>query len=94
MFDIRLYKKYLLILKNYWIWVFKEYLRKDCPTVAASITLTSLFAIVPAFFIIINILDAFNAFSSLSESLQNFLFEKYASRNSNNCAAVYHKDFS
>ncbi|AJI72422.1 tRNA processing ribonuclease BN [Francisella tularensis subsp. novicida GA99-3548] len=75
MFDIRLYKKYLLILKNYWIWVFKEYLRKDCPTVAASITLTSLFAIVPAFFIIINILDAFNAFSSLSESLQNFLFE-------------------
>ncbi|AEI35108.1 MULTISPECIES: YhjD/YihY/BrkB family envelope integrity protein [Francisella] len=75
MFDIKLYKKYLSIFKNYWIWVFKEYLRKDCPTVAAAITLTSLFAIVPAFFIIINILNAFNAFSSLSENLQNFLFQ-------------------
>lgn len=75
MFDIKLYKKYLSIIKNYWVWVFKEYIRKDCPTVAASITLTSLFAIVPAFFIIINILNAFNAFSSLSNNLQNFLFE-------------------
>jgi len=75
MFDIKLYKKYLLLIKNYWIWVFKEYIRKDCPIVAASITLTSLFAIVPAFFIIINILNAFNAFSSLSSNLQDFLFE-------------------
>lgn len=75
MFDIKLYKKYLLVLKNYWIWVFKEYVRKDCPTVAASITLASLFAIVPAFFIIINILNAFNAFSALSQSLQDFLFQ-------------------
>lgn len=75
MFDIKLYKKYLSLIKNYWIWVFKEYIRKDCPTVAASITLTSLFAIVPAFFIIINILNAFNAFSSLSANLQDFLFE-------------------
>ncbi|AIT09766.1 hypothetical protein LO80_07155 [Candidatus Francisella endociliophora] len=75
MFDIKLYKKYLLLIRNYWIWVFKEYIRKDCPTVAAAITLTSLFAIVPAFFIIINILNAFNAFSSLSANLQDFLFE-------------------
>ena len=27
MFEIKLYKKYLSIFKNYWIWVFKEYLR-------------------------------------------------------------------
>ena len=75
MFNIRLCKKYLIIFQNYWIWVFKEYFRKECPTVAASITLTSLFAIVPAFFIIINILNAFNAFSSLSDNIQNFLFD-------------------
>ena len=75
MFNIRLCKKYLIIFQNYWIWVFKEYFRKECPTVAASITLTSLFAIVPAFFIIINILNAFNAFSSLSDNIQNFLFK-------------------
>ncbi|MED7788664.1 YhjD/YihY/BrkB family envelope integrity protein [Francisella sp. 19X1-34] len=75
MFSIRLCKKYLIIFQNYWLWVFKEYFRKECPTVAASITLASLFAIVPAFFIIINILNAFNAFSSLSDNIQNFLFD-------------------
>lgn len=75
MFNIRLCKKYLIIFQNYWIWVFKEYFRKECPTVAASITLASLFAIVPAFFIIINILNAFNAFISLSDNIQNFLFD-------------------
>jgi membrane protein len=72
--SIDLYKKYLSIFKNYWIWVFKEYVRKDCPTVAASITLSSLFAIVPAFFIIINILDTFNVFNSFSGNIQQFLF--------------------
>ncbi len=72
--NINLYKKYLFIFKNYWIWVFKEYVRKDCPTVAASITLSSLFAIVPAFFIIINILDTFHVFNSLSGNIQQFLF--------------------
>ena len=72
--NIDLYKKYFSIFKNYWIWVFKEYIRKDCPTVAASITLSSLFAIVPAFFIIINILDTFNVFNSFSGNIQQFLF--------------------
>jgi len=72
--NINLSKKYLSIFKNYWIWVFKEYVRKDCPTVAASITLSSLFAIVPAFFIIINILDTFNVFNSFSSNIQQFLF--------------------
>ncbi|QIV95123.1 YhjD/YihY/BrkB family envelope integrity protein [Allofrancisella frigidaquae] len=73
--NIELYKKYLLVFKNYWIWVFKEYVRKDCPTVAASMTLISLFAIVPTFFIIINILNIFNVFNSLSSNIQTFLFE-------------------
>lgn len=73
--NIYLSKKYLSIFKNYWIWVFKEYIRKDCPTVAASITLSSLFAIVPAFFIIINILDTFNVFNSFSGNIQQFLFQ-------------------
>ncbi|AJC48542.1 YihY family inner membrane protein [Allofrancisella guangzhouensis] len=73
--DVRLYKKYLLVFKNYWIWVLKEYVRKDCPTVAASMTLISLFAIVPTFFIIINILNVFNVFSSLSSNIQTFLFD-------------------
>lgn len=72
--NIDLSKKYLSIFKNYWIWVLKEYIRKDCPTVAASITLSSLFAIVPAFFIIINILDTFNVFNSFSGNIQQFLF--------------------
>ena len=72
--NINLYKKYFYIFKNYWIWVFKEYIRKDCPTAAASITLSSLFAIVPVFFIIINILDAFNVFNSFSSDIQQFLF--------------------
>ncbi|GAB4222754.1 MAG: YihY family inner membrane protein [Francisella sp.] len=75
MFNIQFYKRFILIFKSYWLWVFREYINKDCPTVAASITLTSLFAIVPSFFIIINILGAFNAFNSLSINLQNFLFE-------------------
>ncbi|AXA34504.1 YihY family inner membrane protein [Francisella adeliensis] len=74
MFDIKLYKKYLPVFKNYWIWVIKEYLRKDCPTVAASMTLASLFAIVPTFFIIINILNTFNVFNHLSGEIQQFLF--------------------
>jgi membrane protein len=72
--NINSFKKYFSIFKNYWIWVFKEYVRKDCPTVAASITLSSLFAIVPAFFIIINILDTFNVFNSFSGNIQQFLF--------------------
>ena len=72
--SIDLYKKYLSVFKNYWLWVFKEYFRKDCPTVADSITLSSLFAIVPAFFIIINILDTFNVFNSFSGKIQQFLF--------------------
>ncbi len=72
--NINSFKKYFSIFKNYWIWVFKEYVRKDCPTVAASITLSSLFAIVPAFFIIINILDTFNVINSFSGNIQQFLF--------------------
>ena len=72
--NINSFKKYFYIFTNYWIWVFKEYVRKDCPTVAASITLSSLFAIVPAFFIIINILDTFNVFNSFSSNIQQFLF--------------------
>jgi membrane protein len=75
MLNVKLYKKYLNVLKNYFIWVIKEYIRKDCPTVAASMTLTSLFAIVPVFFIIINVLNSFDAFNSLSVNIQDFVFE-------------------
>ena len=75
MLDVKLYKKYLHVLKNYLVWVFKEYVRKDCPTVAASMTLTSLFAIVPVFFIIINVLNSFDVFNSLSINIQDFVFE-------------------
>ncbi|APC97587.1 YihY family inner membrane protein [Francisella frigiditurris] len=70
-----LLKKYILIFKNYWTWVFKEYFRKECPTAVSALTLTSLFAFVPTFLIIINILNTFEVFTPLSQKIQQFIFD-------------------
>ncbi len=75
MLDKTKLKKLYNAFTHYWLWVYKEYLKKECPTAAASITLTSLFAIVPVFLIIINVLNSFDVFNPLSVKIQSFIFD-------------------
>jgi len=68
-------KYYFKRFQSYWVWVFREYFRKDCMKSSATLTLTSLFAFVPLFLIIVNVLSLFNTFNGVSQKLQNFIFE-------------------
>ena len=63
---------------TYWSWVFKQYSRLGCLTKAASLALTSLFALVPLLLVVFSILRLLPGFESIQGQVENFILNNLA----------------
>ncbi len=62
--------------------VWQQFVERDCLSNAASLTYTTLFAVVPLMTVTYWILSAFSDFSSVGESIQSFIFSNFVPQSS------------
>ncbi|MFZ9036141.1 MAG: YihY family inner membrane protein [Francisellaceae bacterium] len=69
------FKHYVKRFYVYWVWVFREYFYRNCLIQATSLTLTSLFALVPLLMVFLSIFSLLPAFKQLQDNFQNIILE-------------------
>lgn len=62
---------------QFWLWVIKTFVQKEGLTRAASLTFTTLLALVPLFALVFYVISIFPVFQHLQTVLQDFIFQNF-----------------